>query len=409
MPIVKSVPVRTTVQKSLAYILNPDKTEQLLYTASFNCMTEAVDAYLNMKMVYELYSGRSFDEPLPKTGKGRVKVIHYIQSFSPDENITPEQAHRIAKAFARKTFGDDCQVVIATHTDKHHIHTHFILNTYSITGKRFYDNWHSRSHIREYSDRVCQAFGIQPLENSGRAKSTSYAEWYKRGRGTSWKEQIRQELDRLVPEVKNLEELFAVMEERGFTVRRGRHLMLNAPNQKRAIRLDNLGDLYSLDCLYIRIQYHTGNLQGDTHLSELQKAYGFVLGETVSLKRAGRNSQQSPDMPGIHRLAAQLAVINREGIHSLGEVEGKMQSYSSECLRIAGEIERLDRAACDFEEKLAGLRTQYEKAKQHYDVYSDIVQTYRSFSQGDYLSKLVEEERKQLDAEKPRRKKNVAL
>lgn len=400
MPIVKSVPVRTTVQKSIAYILNPDKTEGLLYTASINCMTDAADAYLNMKMVYELYSGHSFDEPLPKTGKGRVKVIHYIQSFSPDENITPEQAHRIAKAFARKTFGDDCQVVIATHTDKHHIHTHFILNTYSITGKRFYDNWHSRSHVRDYSDRVCLAFGIQPIESSGRAKSTSYAEWYNRGRGTSWKEQIRQELDRLVSEVKNLEELFAVMEERGFTVRRGRHLMLKAPNQKRAIRLDNLGDLYSLECLYIRILYHTGELQKCEYLSDLQKAYGLVLGETVSLNEDGRNHTD------IHRLAAQLAVISRESIHSLGEVNGKMQAYRAECLRIAGEIESLDHAADNFEERLAGLRTQYEKAKQYYDVYNDIVQTCRTISQGDYISNLVKVEQKKKAAAAARRQQH---
>ena len=274
-----------------------------------------------------------------------------------------------------------------------------------------YRRWKcSRSrNVREYSDRVCQAFGIQPIENGGHTKSTSYAEWFNRGRGTSWKEQIRQELDRLVPEVKNLEELFAVMEKRGFTVRRGRHLMLKAPNQKRAIRLDNLGDLYSLDCLYIRILYHTGELQKSEYLSDLQKAYSFVLGENITLKRKSNNCQQSPDMPDVHRLAAQLAVINREGIQSLRAVEGKMQSYSSECLRIAGEIERLDRAAGDFEEKLAGLRTQYEKAKQHYDVYIDIVQNYRSFSQGDYISKLVEEKRKRLDAEKSRRKKNVSL
>ena len=82
MPIVKSVSVRTTVQKSLAYILNPDKTEELLYTASLNCMTDAEDAYLNMKMVYEQYCCHGFDEPIPENGKGRVKVIHYIQSFS---------------------------------------------------------------------------------------------------------------------------------------------------------------------------------------------------------------------------------------------------------------------------------------------------------------------------------------
>ncbi len=403
MPIIKSVPVRTTVQKSLTYILNPDKTEQLLYTASLNCMTDAADAYLNMKAVYELYSGRSFDEPLPKTGKGRVKVIHYIQSFSPDENITPEQAHRIAKAFVRKTFGDECQAVIATHTDRHHLHTHIILNTYSITGKRFYDNWHSRNHAREYSDRVCLAFGIQPIENSGRSKSTSYAEWYNRGRGTSWKEQIRQELDRLVPEVKNLAELFAIMEEHGFSVRRGRYLMMKAPDQKRAIRLDNLGDLYSLDCLDIRILYHTGELQNCVRLTDLQKAYGLVLGETITLKREGRNHTD------IQRLAAQLAVINREGIRSIGEVEGKAEAYRAECRRIAGEIEKLDKSSADAEKRLSLLQNQYEKAKQHFDVYSDIMQTYRTISQGDYISKLIEEERKRQAAEKAHRKKNVSL
>ena len=366
-------------------------------------MTDAANAYLNMKAVYELYSGRSFDEPLPKTGKGRVKVIHYIQSFSPDEKITPEQAHRIAKAFVRKTFGDECQAVIATHTDRHHLHTHIILNTYSITGKRFYDNRHSRNHAREYSDRVCLAFGIQPIEHSGRSKSTSYADWYNRGRGTSWKEQIRQELDRLVLEVKNLDELLAVMEEHGFTIRRGRYLMLKAPNQKRAIRLDNLGDLYSLDCLDIRILYHTGELQNCVRLTDLQKAYGLVLGETVTLKREGRNHTD------IQRLAAQLAVISREGIRSIGEVEGKAEAYRAECQRIAGEIEKLDKSSADAEKRLSVLQNQYEKAKQHFDVYNDIAQTYRTISQGDYISKLVEEECKRQAAEKSRRKKNASL
>ena len=64
-----------------------------------------------------------------KKGKGSVKAIHYIQSFDPKDNISPELAHRIAKAFARKTFGDDCQVVIATHTDRGHIHSHLLVNT----------------------------------------------------------------------------------------------------------------------------------------------------------------------------------------------------------------------------------------------------------------------------------------
>ena len=212
-----------------------------------------------------------------------------------------------------------------------------------------------------------------------------------------------------MPEVKNLAELFAIMEEHGFTIRRGRYLMLKAPNQKRAIRLDNLGDLYSLDCLDIRILYHTGELQNCVRLTDLQKAYGLVLGETVTLKREGRNRQNNPDSPDIHRVTAQLAVINREGIRSIGEVEGKAEAYRAECRRIAGEIEKLDKSSADAEKQLSVLQNQYEKAEQHFDVYSDIVQTYRTISQGDYISKLTEEERKRQAAEKARRKKNVSL
>ncbi|MBR5090927.1 MAG: relaxase/mobilization nuclease domain-containing protein [Ruminiclostridium sp.] len=73
----------------MRYILNPDKTEDLLYTASLNCLCDADAAYLAMKMIYEHYSGKSYDEPLRQSGKNRVKAIHYIQSFSPDEEITP--------------------------------------------------------------------------------------------------------------------------------------------------------------------------------------------------------------------------------------------------------------------------------------------------------------------------------
>ena len=116
-----------------------------------------------MKMVYEQYSGKSFDESIPKSGKGRVKAIHYIQSFDPQDNISPELAHQIGKAFELKVFGKESQVVISTHVDKKHIHTHFILNTYGVDGHKFNDNKETLQKIREQSDRVCLAFGIKSI------------------------------------------------------------------------------------------------------------------------------------------------------------------------------------------------------------------------------------------------------
>ncbi len=88
MPIIKSVSVRSTVARSIAYILSHNKTDDLIYAASLNCMTNARDAYLNMKMVYENYSGTKFNEPVPEKGKGRVKAIQYIQSFDLRDDIS---------------------------------------------------------------------------------------------------------------------------------------------------------------------------------------------------------------------------------------------------------------------------------------------------------------------------------
>ena len=65
MPYVKSISIHSTVNRSLDYILNPEKTDDLVYTTSLNCMTNAKDAYLAMKSVYEHYSGEKFNAPMP--------------------------------------------------------------------------------------------------------------------------------------------------------------------------------------------------------------------------------------------------------------------------------------------------------------------------------------------------------
>ena len=167
MPYLKSVSVRSTVSRSIAYILNPKKTEDLLYTASLNCMTNAKDAYLQMKAVFEHYSGKKYSEPPPKSGKGTVKAIHYIQSFDPaDKHLTPEVAHRIAKAFVLKAFGENVQAVISTHLDKGHQHNHVIINSYGVDGKKYNANKKTLDELKLLSDRVCLDYGIKPYDKS---------------------------------------------------------------------------------------------------------------------------------------------------------------------------------------------------------------------------------------------------
>ncbi len=122
MPYIKSRDIRATPLCSLKYICDPDKTEGGLLVSAVGCMSDPKNAYEEMKRVYEFYSGRSFNEPVPKKGKGRVKLIHYIQSFDPKEKISACTANEIAFAAVRKMFGENVQAVIATHNDAAHIH-----------------------------------------------------------------------------------------------------------------------------------------------------------------------------------------------------------------------------------------------------------------------------------------------
>ncbi len=204
MPIVKSIAIHDNVKATLRYILNPDKTEGQYLCNSHNCFSNAEDAYLNMKYIYENYTHHKFNEPLPAVGKRRVKAIHYIQSFKPDPNLTPELVHRMGCAFIRKAFGDNVQAVIATHVDKGHLHNHVLICTYGIDGHKYNDNYTTRRKIREHSDRVCLAFGVPYIETN-RKLGMSYGEWLHHKRGTSWKEKIRREIDTLVLTSKNFD------------------------------------------------------------------------------------------------------------------------------------------------------------------------------------------------------------
>ena len=476
MPYVKSISIHSTVNRSLDYILNPEKTDDLVYTTSLNCMTNAKDAYLAMKSVYEHYSGEKFNAPMPIKGKGSVKAIHYIQSFDPNENITPEQAHRIAKAFARKTFGDDCQIVIATHLDKGHLHNHFILNTYSLTGEKFNDNWTTRKKIREYSDRVCLAFGIQPIApNKGQSRNIAYNEWEHKQKVTSWKQQIRLAIDSLIGSVKNLDELLYELELRGYEIRKGKYISIKAPGQKRSVRTKTLGEDYTAESLASRILWRdvgAGVALSDYEPSQLRDAYQLVIGDVMQLAADGRKVQrrldhQLPYSPqndmDVYKLSAQLTIVNRDHIHSIGELEGKIEALKAEyenarqqvntltsqherlttllqqaetyfalmdkpmlteaeqlklnfCrqtlqnnnINRRSDMEHLQAVQRETGKKMTALKENFKSCQQLYEVYSDIAKTYYDISKGDYISKLVEEERRKREQE-AQRKKNKAI
>lgn len=459
MPYLKSISLRTTVNRSLAYILNPDKTEDLLYTNAVNCLPNAKDAYLMMKTVFEHFSGEKYNAPLPKQGKGSVKAIHYIQSFDPKDNITPELAHKIARTFARKAFGDNCQVVIATHVDKKHVHSHIIINAYGIDGRKFNDNQTTLKHIREISDRVCLAFGIKPIEQKkGTSQNVPYNEWEHKQRGTSWKQKIRLEIDGLILKVKSVDELLAELEMIGYTIKRGKYISVKAPDQQRAVRLKTLGEEYTVESLASRILWKDVGSGGTllSQPSELSKRYAATIYDVEQLALTGRKIQRKRDTAApyspqndldVYKLSAQLTIINRDNLRSIGEVEGKIKQLRYEVEKGQHELntllaqqdtltglaeqakeyfllldkaertpadelrlnmyktvlgsnnitscydyEYLKSVAADTQKKTAPLKEKFEKCSRLCELYSEIAKTYYEISREDYISRLVEEE-----------------
>lgn len=475
MPYVKSISIHSTVNRSIAYILNPAKTDDLIYTASLNCITNAKSAYLDMKTVYEHFSGEKFNAPLPLEGKGSVKAIHYIQSFDPEDNVSPELAHRIAKAFARKTFGDDCQIVIATHIDKNHVHNHYIINSHSLTGEKFNNNQATLKRIREYSDKACLSFGVQPYDKSkGKGKTIAYNEWQNKKHGTSWKQKIRLEIDRLIGSVKNIDELLYELELKGYTVKRGKYISIKAPEQERFVRTKTLGEDYTAESLVSRIMWRDVGagitLSGEA--APIRDDYINTINSVSQLAKDGKKIQRkrdryapySPDNDmDVYRLSAQLSVINRDNIHSIGELEGKIEQLKDEYEKARAELNlmttrqehlqgvieqaeiffslsdkptlsaseqlklkmvssvlsanniqsrddynRLITIKQETDKKIAVLKNSFENCKDIYSVYADIAKTYYEISKGDYISRLVEEERKRRENDtQPKKKKSI--
>ena len=458
MPYVKCKAIHTGMKQRIQYILNPEKTEGMFVCDSHNCFTNAEDAYLNMKYIYENYTHHKFEEPLPKQGKARVKMLHYVQSFSPDDNVTPELAHRMGKAWIRKAFGDNVQAVIATHTDKAHIHNHVLINVFGIDGHKYNSNKKTLSEVREHSDRVCLAFDIQPIMNNKHMGMT-YKEWDARRKGMSWKEQIRREIDTLVLSSKNFDELAATLEEKGYTIKYGKYTAIRAPGQQRFTRLSTIGEEYTIDSINSRILWKDdlGNACREDAYNKgqvlticfagiiTQLAKRIVDGKKPELKR----DEKLPYLPNndrdVFQIGAQLALINRMNIHSIGELEAiseetdekirrlteefnalnahhseldkllqqielyddlsgrdklslsdKMrlqiikQTLSRHDIRDKSDIDRLAAENRELGENTIALKTELEGCHNLKKAYQEILDTYDDISKGDYISKLID-------------------
>ena len=240
-------PDKTTLQPDIEavegvikYIKNNDKTEQCKYVKAYNCTVDK--AFSEMMETQEFFG---------KAGrKNSVLAYHLVQSFK-DFETTPEIAYKCGLELAERLFADKYEVVVATHLDHKHLHNHIIINAVSyLDGYKYRNNFKDYFiDIRGISDQICIENCLSVIEHPKR-RGMHYGEWLalKEGRPTI-RGSIRRDIDEIIKCSYTMEQFWQNLKKRGFVVHRKgpniKYTSIIAPNAKRPMRLDNLGEGYS--------------------------------------------------------------------------------------------------------------------------------------------------------------------
>ena len=232
MAIVKSInnAIKTGagVSKSIDYIVDVKKTSLV---SCENCVGETSDItsdFENIRKVFKKDNG--------------ILAHHYVQSFSPEDNVTPEQAHKIALEFIRK-LAPDFQVVVATHVDTEKIHNHFIINSCNLeTGKKWLGNQTTLRAMRIESDTLCVENDLSVIEKGGKkSKALDQATYQLAMKGKSWKAQLVNDIDTACLSCKSKLDFIDFMNKRGYAVRyTDNHITFHKKGEDKKIRADTL-------------------------------------------------------------------------------------------------------------------------------------------------------------------------
>lgn len=212
MAITKILARRGGLKAGINYVLNGDKTDEQILTASHICRKEeAYEQMMKVKRKYHRTDG--------------VQCYHIIQSFKPGE-IEPELALVIAHQFVQEHLVD-YQAVIGVHVDKHHIHSHIIFNSVRYDGQGKY---HSNAktyytQIRAISDRLCREHGLSVIMSGEPSKAVSYVEWLRQSKGQpTYRSMLEADLKESIEDANDIGHYYMIMESKGYEIKHGNRL-----------------------------------------------------------------------------------------------------------------------------------------------------------------------------------------
>lgn len=228
--------VKTADKKISSYEALSNAIDYITNEVKASCVTGINCCGNNTEIAAQFYITRQSHNQ----DKG-ILAHHFIQSFSPDDNITLEEAHRVGKELAEKCF-PNYQVLFSTHKDKDHIHNHFILNSVNLaTGYKYHDNKSTLETIRAESDRICKRYNFNVIEKARQGSSLDQTTYQLAKKGKSWKVTLVNDLDAATSICHSKVEFIDYLNKRGYFVKyTDLHITITKNGEKKGVRVDTL-------------------------------------------------------------------------------------------------------------------------------------------------------------------------
>lgn len=356
MAVTKIKAIRGTLSKAIAYILNPEKTDEKLLVSSYGCASETA--------AREFEWTRKIAE---QKGMNPVRIIarHVIQSFEIGE-VTPELAHEIGKQFANEILGGKYEYVLTTHIDKDHVHNHLIFNAVDFVNYHAYKSYKRIYYdMREVSDRLCKENGLSVIPPS-QNKGMGYKEYTEAKRGTSWKQKLKQTIDRLVLTAKDYDDFLRLMQEAGYEIKTGKYISFRAEGQERFTRSKTIGENYTEERIKERI---AGRTPRRNRRQTVPKGISLIgdIQERIRLIDS-KGYEYKAKLTILKEAAQTLNYLTENNLLQYADLEKKVEDVHSSYDRTGKELKGVEARLREVQPLIKNI-SNYQRLKPVYDAF----------------------------------------
>lgn len=344
------------MSKAIAYILNPEKTDEKLLVSSYGCASETA--------AREFEWTRKIAE---QKGMNPVRIIarHVIQSFEIGE-VTPELAHEIGKQFADEILGGKYEYVLTTHIDKDHVHNHLIFNAVDFVDYHAYKSYKRIYYdMREVSDRLCKENGLSVIPPS-QNKGMGYKEYTEAKRGTSWKQKLKQTIDRLVITAKDYDDFLRLMQEAGYEIKTGKYISFRAEGQERFTRSKTIGENYTEERIKERI---AGRTPRRSQRQTVPKGISLIgdIQERIRLIDS-KGYEHKAKLTILKEAARTLNYLTENNLLQYADLEKKVEDVHGSYDRTSKELKGVEARLREVQPLIKNI-SNYQRLKPVYDAF----------------------------------------